>query len=86
MWVSDVNIHLEMELSNGFFWSFDAETQIFGNETQNSCTSQIQSNLIKPRPQNPEIEGFSFAVFSPKLLMILHQFFDRALAHEHCLS
>ena len=84
MWVSDVNVHLEMELSNGFFWSFDAETQIFGNKTQNSCTSQIQSNLIKPRPQNPEIKGCSFAVFSQKLMMILRRFLDRALAHKHC--
>ena len=71
-------------MSNGFFWSFDAETHIFGNETQNTCTSQLQSNLIKPPPQNPEIKGSSFAVFSQKLLMIFCQFFDRALAHEHC--
>ena len=71
-------------MSNFFFWPFDAETLIFGNETQNTFTSQLQSNLIKPRPQNPEIKGFSFAVFSQKLLMILRQFFDRALAHDHC--
>ena len=54
-----------------FFWSFDAETLIFGNETQNTFSSQLQSNLIKPRPQNPEIKGFSFAGFSQKLLMVL---------------
>ena len=84
MWVSDVNIHLEMELSTGFFWSFDAETQIFGNKTQNCCTSQIQSNLIKPHAQKPETKGCTFAVFSQKLLVILRQFFDRALAYDHC--
>ena len=71
-------------MSNGFFWSFDAETYIFGNETQNTCTSQLQSNLIKPPPQNPEIKGSSFAVFSQKLLMIFCRFFDRELAHKHC--
>ena len=35
-------------LDFGFFWPFDAETKIFGNNTQNTCTSQLQSNLIKP--------------------------------------
>ena len=67
-----------------FFWSFDAQTQIFGNKTQNTCTSQFQSNLIKPQPQKPEKKGCSFAVFSQKWLMILRCFFDRLLAHDHC--
>ena len=71
-------------MSNGFFWPFDAETHIFGNETQNTCASQLQSNLIKPLPQNPETKGFSFPVFSHKLLMIFCRFFDRELAHKHC--
>ena len=71
-------------MSNGFFWSFDVEAHIFGNETQNTCTSQLQSNLIKPPPQNPEIKGSSFAVFSQKLLMIFRRFLDRMLAHENC--
>ena len=58
-------------MSNFFFWPFDAETLIFGKETQSTFTSQLQSNLIKPRPQNPEIKGCSFAGLSQKLLMIL---------------
>ena len=56
---------------NGFFWSFGAKTQSFGTKAQNTCTSQIQSNLIKPHAQNPETKGYSFAVFSQKLLVIL---------------
>ena len=61
----------KLDCQMAFFWPFDPETQIFGIKPQNTCTSQLQSNLIKPLPQNLETRGCSLAGFSQKLLMIL---------------